>query len=143
MVLYDEISAMDEATSDEMYWALYELLSELDKQARNAAGVIYLGVRGLWSGLVNCGGICDTFSEVIERMNCEYIRIEAINGSLKIIGSHHDGRNVFFVRLLTKDGLDTYLENEYSDAISVEDVIGNTFWEKDLILPIEFQKLAS
>ena len=143
MVLYDEISTLDDEKFEEMYEAYCELLDGLDAQAENAAGVIYLGVRGLWSGVVNCGGVCDSFTEVVERMSCDYIRIETVDATLKITGNHHDGRNVFFVRLLTKDGLDAYLENEYDDASPIEDVIGNTFWAKDLIVPIEFQKLAS
>lgn len=72
--------------------------------------VIFLGMVGLWTGCAPAGEVGD-FKELFNSAikDCDYVKFYDENGHLSLKCSHHDGTNVFEIKVLTEKGID-YLD---------------------------------
>ena len=83
-------------------------------QLPNITCILY-GTVGTWLGPREGGGI-DNLKNLIEKATQDYNKIiyDEKNGIIEIIAVHHDGRNHWAVKALTKKG-EEYWQNHYYD----------------------------
>lgn len=79
---------------------------------------IIMGENERWDGKRKAGTIFTEFMEMYHQAmrNCYYVHIYDINGHLYFECSHHDGTNLYEIKILTDKGIQ-YLENwEYGSS---------------------------
>ena len=127
----------EEPTDSEIFEELYveddinwdDFKSEY-KEYFNTNNFVVRANLGRWcgrfeSGKIMTGGWKD-FLRVIQ--NYDYLEIVDNNGHLEIVGTHHDGRDYFEIRELTRKG-DEYADGYHYDKSESEDAqaVSNNF----------------
>lgn len=95
---------------DADWFALFDNLdSDLYSNIYNDECVV-IGSLGLWNGRKDINPTReDTLAEAIRHCchNCDYFRIEIVDGHVEVTSAHHDGTNYFEIHLLNKRGRNT------------------------------------
>ena len=84
----------------------FDLFDNLDSNIYNDECVV-IGSLGLWNGRKDINPTReDTLAEAIKHCchNCDYSRIEIVDGYVEVTSAHHDGTNVFEIHILNKRG---------------------------------------
>lgn len=81
--------------------AMHEL-----KKVFGSRKVIAAGSAGTWRGSFEAAKIFDNVEAALRSItkDCDYIKIESLNGHVKVTASHHDGTNCFDLKVLTERG---------------------------------------
>lgn len=115
-VLFDNYNIEDEEY-DQLEYMWDEFMSELDEyEYNNDTECVVIGSVGRWNGRFNIEvSYFDTLKDAILKCieKCDYYTIIEENGVIKITARHHDGKNEFEIRRLTKLGIEAY-EEEYA-----------------------------
>lgn len=76
---------------------------------------------GRWNGTFAGGRILYGYQELKNEILSKYDRIviNDVDGTLEVLGYHHDGINSFHIRLINNKG-EEYLNNRYTDSFSWE-----------------------
>lgn len=130
------------AMTDEQVWqyigwceqdnwkAMLEELSTIE----NVNYWIVRGKVGRWNGTSEGWSVFSTAETMLYDLgkDCEYFKIEIVDGNLEIKCSHHDGENSTTARLLTLQGVREcdYWENDYGEhADYSQEQILEFLWE--------------
>ena len=77
---------------------------------------ILQGYCGTWRGRAKGGFVFNSFKELSRAWeDCGYIEIYDENGHLYVKCSHHDGTNLYEIRLLNEKGYDYYANHKWYD----------------------------
>lgn len=73
---------------------------------------------GLWDGRHAGGKVSDNFVELVRSAleDCDYKKFYDANGHFFIEGTHHDGTNIYEIKILTDAGYDYYQRWLYSGS---------------------------
>ena len=112
---------------EEIEWE--ETISDL-KRFFDGKTLLVTGTVGTWQGNF-AGGKVLTVENISDCWkNCDYIEIYDENGHFYIRSSHHDGTNLFEVKVLTEKGADMWDKYEYDYIwrdLSIQDVHGKLY----------------
>ena len=99
----------------DMYWE--DFVMNLKHDRDNNVDCVVVADLGLWYGRRNAVKHFSTLLDAIYACigNCDYITINNDNGTIEIIGVHHDGRNYFTIHKLNEKGYDAHCEDEDLD----------------------------
>ena len=113
-----ECNNLDEI-SDESVWDCIRDMADEDfsvckhelEDVFGDSRVIVSGTAGTWQGRFECAkifhNILDALTACVE--HCDYIKvIQLPSGLVKVESSHHDGTNVFYIKILNEKGFRLY-----------------------------------
>ena len=123
-MIYSEVSFMQSLD----YQYFQDKLSELI----NKNPCIITGTCGRWNGRVSCGRFIEDYDDFVEFVqHLDDIKIVDKGGRLIISGYHHDGRDEYELKVLTKKGLECAKRNafEHSKAFH-EKIMNNSTYSK-------------
>ena len=73
--------------------------------------VIVSGTAGTWQGNIECAKMFDNIEEALTACikDCDYIRVKQLpRGLVEVKSSHHDGTNLFYIKIVTEKGFQLY-----------------------------------
>lgn len=113
--ILEELDFIDRINWEDAYFELKRFFED------KAPAYLMQGTAGTWMGPRACGHVFTEFSEFIEKAmrDCEYLSIYDENGHFFVECVHHDGRNIYEVKAITRAAL-AYIENWASDKTDQE-----------------------
>ena len=116
----DEISAEAEDISRMNWEGFYEDL----KYIFNKDCYLITGICGRWNGPAEGGKFIHSVSELMDCIkHLDYIKFYDENGHFKITGYHHDGRDFYEVKKLTKKGYELAYNNYFAQDRELHNTI--------------------
>lgn len=88
---------------------LRDLVDEIEK-LNDCRAWIAKGTIGRWDGRREGAKMFDTFAKMFNAItqDCDYIKVEIVNGKLTITATHHDGTNCMECRAVNQRGYNVY-----------------------------------
>lgn len=127
--IWDEINFQDQICWDDTYDELTRFFSKYEH-------IMLMGSLGLWTGRHAAGDIFDSFQDAFYKAtkDCDYIKIWDENGHLYLQCSHHDGTNLFEIKIINDKGFE-FIENwsyNWDDKRQKKD-IHNIVWNSNFL----------
>ena len=85
-------------------------LVEMIEELNDCRAWIAKGVVGRWNGRREGAKMFDTFAKMVEAIiqDCDYVKVEVVNGKLTITAAHHYGTNCMECRAVNQRGYNVY-----------------------------------
>ena len=96
---------------DEDWENLCELIGEIESANRlDCRAWIAKGIVGRWTGRHEGAKMFDTFEKMFESItrDCDFVKVEVVNGKLTITATHHDGTNCMECKVVSERGYNVY-----------------------------------
>lgn len=88
--------------------------------------MIATGTVGTWRGSFAAGKFLESLSDFLQFLqNYDYIKIAVENNHLKIYGYHHDGTNIFELKILTARGVEVAQNQDWAHDRQLHATIAN------------------
>ena len=132
-----------------------EVFSDLKTFFKGERTYLAVGTVGRWNGTFKGGFIFHSFQELFNKVgeDCDYFKFYDVNGHFYMQSSHHDGRNLVEIKVLTKRGEDYYQNWEYGSDGRTEEACHKQLFNRYSVLPnymhtmygckkMEYEKMA-
>lgn len=126
--LWEEIYDYDSGIWEDEHERLIEFFGSCD-------ALMLSGYFQLWNGKYYGGKIFFNFDDMFNFImkDCVYIKLWDENGHFYIKCSHHDGTNVFEVKLINRKALDFIEHWEYNNDPRTEEEIHDIIWNSNFL----------